>query len=139
MTTYGVQIGQPTIPVLIRWYRDSDFAEAMPQFINPDGTPYDLTGKTLRLFIRPTYDHSVLIKMLSSEASGGIVIDDAPNGLASIQVERSEARSEIAGVGIPAGSWQHFLVLEESGAGEETTGYLDIWSGPFIAEERRIA
>ena len=66
--------------------RAQDWYEALPQFLEGDA-PTDLTGKRVEVFIRPTYDHAILLMKLSTE-DGSISIDEASEGRMSFNVQR---------------------------------------------------
>lgn len=84
-----------------------------------DGTwARDLTGATLRLTIRPLYDHAAQIKVLTSDTGGGIVIDSAANGAASIFLAQVAVATDLPVS--PSQGWDQFLqVIYGSGAVEE--------------------
>ncbi|MEF2551982.1 hypothetical protein VQ042_11525 [Aurantimonas sp. A2-1-M11] len=113
--------------------QDEDWLDPLPRFLEGD-EPSDLTDVTIEIFIRPVYDHSVLIKKLSTE-DGTIVIDDAAGGLASIYVERETVISDI-----PIGKWDHFCVQSEP-FGTLAGGFLrrERFRGPLIVHPGRVA
>ena len=127
-------VGAPEVKVDIVVFRNEDWNDSLPAFDGPKGEPFDLTGKALRLTIRPSFDHTVLIHELTSDEGGGIVIDDAAQGLASIRLSRAIVREKL-----PAGVWEQFLVLEESVTSDPADGlaYRQIWSGSLAVQERR--
>lgn len=66
--------------------------------------PLDLTGKTIELYIRPRFDHSVLIRKLTSAPGGEIIIDNATKGAAHIFVTAANVAANI-----PVGVWDYFM------------------------------
>lgn len=86
-----------------------DWMDPLPRILEGD-EPLDLTSKTIEIFVRPVFDHLVLIRRLSTE-DGSIVIDRALEGLASIRASRE---SLLSGPGaIPVGEWDHFCILSQ--------------------------
>lgn len=87
--------------------------------INDDNTqsPYDLThggvvsSPNLEFIVRPRFDHTVLIKKLTSPAGGlgGIVIDDAAGGKIGLIVAQSTVAAELPVTIEPAYVWEYFL------------------------------
>ena len=114
-----------------------DWFDPLPRFLE-GGEPLNLTGKTIEIFIRPTYDHSILIMKLTT-ANQSIVIDDAPGGLASIRVSR-----EVVAATLPllpngeAATYDHFCVLTEPFA-NSPTGFLrrELFRGPMVVRPGR--
>lgn len=101
--------------------RDADWDDQMPRFLDGDETePTDLTGKTIEIYIRPVFDHSVLIKKLSTEA-GTIIVDDPADGLASIFVDRAEVIADL-----PVGVWDWFCVESEATEADPADGFRSI-------------
>jgi hypothetical protein len=110
--------------------RDEDWDDEFPQFLNPDGTPFDFTqnNASLELWLRPTFDYPVAIERLTS--ADAISFSDGlggQDGRAAIYVPRDRII-----LGIPAGEWQQFLLLREQGAGAETAAYREIWRGALV-------
>lgn len=97
--------------------------------MDEEAKPVDLTGKTLSLFIRPVYDHSVLIKKLSSGVEGGIQIDSAPNGYFTIILPQAQVSQ------IPIGVWDQFLVLSQAEEPRER----EVWRGQLVVSPGRRA
>ena len=96
--------------------------------------PLDLTNggaiasPILDFYIRPRFDHSTLIRRLSSDLTyGGVTIDDAATGRISLFVSRANVIA-----GIPVGRWDHFLVWNIGGRYEE------IFRGPLLVHPGRI-
>ncbi|WP_370193545.1 MULTISPECIES: hypothetical protein [Aurantimonas] len=113
--------------------QDEDWYDPLPRFLDGD-TPTDLTDVTIEIFIRPVYDHSVLIKKLST-ADGTIVVDDAVSGLASINVGRSTVISDI-----PVGKWDHFCVqsIAETSDPDDGIRYQERFRGAMIVYPGRV-
>jgi hypothetical protein len=82
------------------------------------------------LYIRPTFDHSVLIKRLSSDISisGEIQFSPAVPGQVAIVMARSAVIA-----GIPIGRWDQFLVATNA---DGTTD--EIWRGPLVVLPGKI-
>lgn len=134
MTT--VAIDGPATTVTIEILRDEDWRDLVPQLLDRnDGTgaeiPLDLTGVTLELYIRPIYDSGVLIKKLWSP-DGGILIDDASQGLATFYLERPTVIAEL-----PIGTWQQFLLVKEPSDDLDGFAYRELWRGPLIVHPGR--
>lgn len=106
--------------------RDCDWADPFP-YLTDGMDPLDLTGKTLNLIVRPSFDHTTELLEISSN-QGGISIDNAVMGLASIYV--AQGTIEIA---LPIGEWVHFARLIEGSLVRE------LWRGPFVVHAGRIA
>lgn len=93
--------------------------------------PLNLTGKTIEIYIRPRFDHAVLIRKLTSATgtdpgSGEIVIDNAVKGAAHIFVTAANVAA-----GIPVGVWSYFMrvVSSSSDLKEWRRGTLTVRSG----------
>lgn len=110
----------PTDAPFIGWdwdiVHDADLNEMLPPlFFN--GEPIDLTGATINLYVRPTYDYDDSIVILTSPTN--ITIDDAPNGLATVYVAKATVDDW------PTGEWQFFLTVTIAGKVAEVA------RGPF--------
>lgn len=113
---------------------DEDWYDPLPQFLDGDDTqPTNLDGKRIEIYIRPVYDHTLLIAKLSTD-DGTIVIDDAQRGMASVNV----GRAQVADL-LPVGTWQHFCVESEPEGTDPADGrrYLERFRGPFIVHPGR--
>lgn len=88
--------------------------------INDDNTtsPYDLThggvvtSPNLEFIIRPRWDHTVLIKKLTSPAGGlgGVVIDDAALGKIGLYVDQPIVADELPVTETPIPQdWEYFF------------------------------
>lgn len=119
MFSYDIEEIQPpftTVETDIVW--DADWRDALPKIWEADGVPLNLTGKTLTIYIKPTYGY--VGAMTSFASPTFIVFDDAVNGLASMAVPRATVQSQLV-----VGSWWHFCVLTEG------TNFTELWRGPF--------
>ena len=130
MTAYFSQ--PPHTIVQFDIVRDADWNDALPP-LKTGGAAMDLTGMALEMHIRPTDDHSVLLARLVSEGAGGIIIDDAANGLATIYVERPDVIDLF-----PVGEWQQFMLLREPTGDQDGFAYREIWRGPLIVHAGKI-
>lgn len=126
MTT--VAATAPFTRVKIDIAHDQDWYDELPQLLEDDGSPIDLTGAALSLTIRPVYDHALLIRELST-SNGGVVIDDHRLGLATLRLPRTAVTQ------IPVGAWDQFLVLDQPGRAPR---YREIWRGPLIVHPARV-
>lgn len=122
-------IQPPYTIVKIDVERDADWYDPVPQLLDEEGEPVDLTGKTLSLFVRPVYDHSVLIKKLSNGAEGGVQIENAALGYFTIFLPQAQVNE------LPIGVWDQFLVLSQSEAPQER----EVWRGQMIVHPGRRA
>lgn len=84
-------------------YKSEEWVDAVPQFVDQNGDPFDLSGITLNLYIRPTFDYSTPIAHLTNESGGELIVESASEGLLVIDVERSVVDDW------PVGSWFNFL------------------------------
>lgn len=99
-----------------------------------DGSVTDLDFANiarLDLFIRPEFDHTVLIRQLSSLLSLGneIQFSSAVPGEVKFIVPRATVIASI-----PTGKWRHFLVATYNDATTE-----EFWRGPFIVHPGKIS
>jgi hypothetical protein len=107
--------------------KDEDWRESVVlQRLNEDGAPvdFDFTNVvSLDLYIRPKYDHSVLIRRVSSilGISGEVVFSGLLPGHIAFVVSRASVIANI-----PVGIWSHFLVVSYS---DNTTE--ELWRGNF--------
>jgi len=126
MTTPCVGIITPPFTIVqVDIVLDADWRDPLPTIVEADGVPLDLTDYELQWYVRPTYDYDGEFIMLSTVAVGGdgpyIVIDDAAEGLASMDVPRADLQGMFV-----AGDWQHFLVLKDA-----SSQYWELARGPF--------
>lgn len=84
--------------------RDQDWNQSF--FLVDHTRGRDLTDCVVEMHVRPTFDHTMLIKKLSS-ATGEIVIDDAVHGAISIDLPRADVVTDIPIS--PNAGWVHFL------------------------------
>lgn len=106
--------------------RDADWHDSGLVLKDPDRVAISLSGATLQLYIRPTYDFASPIKVLTS-GGDGINILDAASGFWEINVSRETVIAEL-----PVGVWEQFLVLTKSGYRTE------IWRGPLTVYPSKI-
>lgn len=125
-------VSAPFTVVDIDIARDENWFDPVPQLLDEADDPVDLAGKTLRLYVRPTFDHSVLIYEFNSGGggSGGISIDNAALGYFTIAVPRDSVIALL-----PVGEWDQFLVLSDASADPE---HIEIWRGKLRVHPGRI-
>lgn len=112
---------------------EEDWYDAIPQMVHPvTGTPFDLADVTLELYIRPVYDHSVLVKKLTSASSAGILIESAAEGLASIYLPKDMVDN------LPIGEWDQFLRMLFTNPPLVGTLVKTIWRGPILIKPGRV-
>lgn len=109
------QFDRPYSNYEIQIERDESFDEPMQIFaIDESGNQvaYDFThggevaNPIIEFYVRPTFEHKTLIKMLSTDpAIGGIILEDAEQGMISLVIEAGAV-----GIQLPPGRWKHFLV-----------------------------
>lgn len=105
-------------------YKSEDWVDAVPQLVDEEGNPFDITACSFDLFIRPSGDFSPPITHLtSSSGGGGIEIESGPLGLLLINVAQGDLDEW------PLGHWFQFLNMTftdpDLGAVTKT-----IWRGP---------
>jgi hypothetical protein len=110
-----------------------DLNDPLPQFLAADGGPLNLTGKVVDVYIRPTYDHSTLIKKLTSTASAGVIIDNAAQGLCTAFLARATVQADIPVSSGKPGHWDFFVSITDTGTYEEFA------RGPFYVHAGRTA
>ena len=128
-TTHTVRT--PYTVVKIEVAHDEDWYDAVPQLLDEEGKPLDLTGKSLTLFIRPVYDHSILIKQLS--IGSGIQIDSAANGYFTFNVPQAQIAALPLLPNGSAATYDQFLVLSQSAEPRE----IEVWRGQFVVHPAR--
>jgi hypothetical protein len=103
---------------LLRIYHGEDMVIALPRFVDPltvvpndpeSGTPWDITGVTIELTIRPSFNHATRFQLLTTAASAGIIKEDAPNGLAIIKLAQATVEANIPIS--PHEGWDQFMTL----------------------------
>lgn len=114
--------------------RTQDWTDKAPQLQNDDGTPFNLAGYDLRLFVRPTYDHQV--SLLSLTRGAGIVVTDEANGLFQFGVTREGISTIPLLPNGDAATYDHFLVMVTYA---QPNQWREIWRGPFVVHPGRIA
>ena len=109
----------------IRVWHGEDWYDPLPQLVDNAGLPFDVTSYTLELFARPTLDHSVLLKLLSS-AEGTIRKEDPTLGLLSFFLPQTDVEASL-----PIGTWEQFFRITWVDAllGEVSK---IIWTGDII-------
>ena len=102
----------------LRIYHGEDMVIALPVFVDPrttvagdpsSGTPFDLTGVTLELTIRPSFDHATRFQLLTSAGSAGIIKEAPTQGLAIIQLAQATVEANIPIS--PSQGWAQFMTL----------------------------
>lgn len=109
----------------IRVWHGEDWYDALPQLVDNAGLPFDVTNYTLELFVRPTLDHNVLLRLLSSSEST-IRKEDATLGLVSFFLPQPQVEASL-----PIGTWEQFFRITWVDAllGEVSK---IIWTGDII-------
>jgi hypothetical protein len=87
-------------------------------------TPVNLTGGALSFYIRPRFDHTALIKLLT--IGDGIIVEDAINGLITLYMPEVDVRTDLLVTKPPANHWDYFLNFI---LGSGTT---ELFRGPFV-------
>lgn len=98
---------------------DEDWQSPLPAIVE-DGVAVDITGFVIEIYVRPTYDHDTRIALLST-ATGEIVIDDGPNGLASMSMTTANVVATF-----PVGEWDHFCRMHDG------SNWIELFRGPFF-------
>ena len=117
---------------LMKVWHGEDWYDAIPQMVDPStGAPWNLSGVTLELFIRPSFNHATRFVLLTSVGSAGIDIEDAAFGLAAIHYSQANVEANLPLTTQPADShigWEHFLraSFTDPDAGSVK---LHIWTG----------
>jgi len=111
-------------------YHGETWYDPIPQLVDVLGAPYSLVGKTMQMFLRPTYDYEDAIEILSS-AAGSILFEDAANGMAAIFMDEADVATNL-----PVGTWEQFLRL---GFTDGLLGDVTklVWRGPLIVRAGR--
>jgi hypothetical protein len=117
------------VPPYGRWdyhvFLEADWDDPLPQLLDEYDDPWDLTGITLDLWVRPTWNHTTLFLHLST-GDGTIIVDNAASGLATIHVEQATMETNV-----PPGRWQWFLVASDG------SFYKELARGDFYAHPGR--
>lgn len=118
------------IPPFCRWNwhaaYNADLVDPLPQFLDADEEPLDLTGGVMELFVLPTWGHATLLFYASSAGSPhAITIDDADEGLATVHIAKDDIQEFL-----PVGKWQFFLRVTIAGVVDELVrGDFYVWPG----------
>lgn len=116
---------------IIRVWHGEDWYDPLPQLVDPvNGDPYDLTGVTVELFARPSFDHATLFRLLTSVAEDGILMDDPALGFISIFLPQATVEEKLPIIQAPQG-WRQFMRLTFDG-GDLGTVKKHLWTGPLI-------
>jgi hypothetical protein len=111
----------PTDAPFIGWdwdvVHDADLNDELPP-LRFNGAVIDLTGCTITLYIRPSYDFTTAIAILVSPTN--ITIDDADDGLVTVFVAKATVDNW------PVGEWQFFLTVTDG-----TGKIAEVARGPF--------
>jgi hypothetical protein len=115
--------------------RDEDWRDAVVLrrlMANGAVTDFDFTQiERLDLYVRPVFDHSILIHQLSSTLAGGNQLSFDPLVPGELKIEMSRA-SVIAS--IPTGHWDQFLVATYLDGSIE-----EFWRGPLLVHPGKIS
>lgn len=89
--------------------RDDDWHDLLPQFLI-GGAPFDLTGMSADLWVRPLFGHPNTMLHLTqvTGAADGILYDTAAEALMTIHVARATVNAKL-----PVGLWSQFAVLTD--------------------------
>ena len=122
--------------------RAADWYEPLPQFLDGDVTqPTDLAGKRVEVFIRPTYDHAILLMKLSTE-DGSISIDEASEGRMSFNVQRQTLSAlPLAVMSDQAAVYDWFCVESEPETSDPADGRREFerWRGRLSVYPARLS
>lgn len=119
-----------SIPPFCRWnwhaVYNADLVDPLPQLLDADEEPLDLTGAVMELFVLPTWGHDTLLFYASSAGSPhAITIDDAAEGLATVHISKDDLQEFL-----PVGKWQFFLRTTIAGVVDEIArGDFYVWPG----------
>lgn len=119
-----------SIPPFCRWnwhaVYNADLVDPLPQFLDADEEPLDLTGGEIELFVVPTWGHATTLYYATSAGVGAdITIDDADEGLATLHITKDDIQENI-----PVGKWQFFLRVTIAGVVDELArGDFYVWPG----------
>jgi hypothetical protein len=104
---------------VLRIYHGEDMVIALPAFVasrttvagDPtSGDPFDITGVTIELVIRPSFDHTTRFMLLTSAGGTPTIIKEAPTlGMATIKVLQAAVESAIPIS--PSQGWAQFMTL----------------------------
>ena len=103
---------------VLRIYHGEDMVIALPAFVDPtttvagdptSGTPVDITGVTIELTIRPSFDHATRFQLLTTAGSAGIIKEDPTMGMAIIKLAQATVEANIPIS--PSQGWAQFMTL----------------------------
>lgn len=107
--------GTPDNFVNVDIVRDADWLDPLPTFLDDDGVPRNLTGKTLTITIQTSFDDDAIEMMTLSTATGDVMIESpATDGNASVAVNRATVINNL-----PAGHWVWVCVSSSGGTYNE--------------------
>ncbi len=95
---------------------DADWHDPLPQLLDENEEPFDLTDKSIEIFVRPAfgYDDEYFDFLTTLGGSNGITYDDRSIGLATIHIAKANLQANY-----PIGKWQWFMRIEDSGDYDE--------------------
>ena len=113
--------------------------------VNDDNSrsPYDLshggvvTAPWIEFIIRPHFDHTALLKKLTSPAGGigGVIIDDAVQGRIGLVIDQATVAAELP-ITTPETSYPHWDYFLSEVIGAHVT---ELMRGPFVVFPGRRA
>jgi hypothetical protein len=113
----------PTDAPFIGWdwdiVRDADLNEFLPPLFY-NGAAMNLSGCSVAIYIRPTYEYDTPIAVLTTPPGTSIDIDDAANGLVSV------FRSHELVEAWPVGDWRFMVVVTDANGRKA-----EVARGPF--------
>lgn len=95
--------------------RNAGWVDPLPQLLDEDEEPLDLTGKTLELRVSPKFGDVTPLIFLTSAGSAGITIDDAALGLATVSRTLAQVRAAFPYTGV----YEWWLRILDTGVYEE--------------------
>lgn len=94
-------------------YLAADWNDPLPQLLDADEEPLDLTGYDLEIYVRPTRGHPTLLLFVST-ADAEFDFDDITLGLTSINVPMADIQTAFE----EPGTWQWFMRMTDGAAYE---------------------
>src|SRR5947207_13339340 len=103
---------------VLRIYHGEDMVIALPAFVDPrttvagdptSGDPFDITGVTIELTIRPSFEHTTRFQLLTTAGSAGIIKEAPTLGMAIIKLAQATVEANIP-ISPPQG-WAQFMTL----------------------------
>jgi hypothetical protein len=129
------QFDKPFSKCTIEIKRDEDWRDAVVlRRLMADGTQTDFDFSDVDrfdLYIRPVFDHSVLIHKLSSALADGNEISFSPSVPGELKFEKS--RLTVI-TDIPTGEWDQFLVATYVDGSTD-----EFWRGPLLVHPGKIS